>query len=563
MERTKIQNDKMFMLQDEVYSDSVIPFLKKELKRKVDLYGKVELKGGIFCQNLDVDAGDIFVQKSVHVEEGISIKGKEGGLVWFNSPVNSEHSILVDEKSDATVRFGKSVRSASINLHNTIVYGNVLGDNVTLKNSVVLGGVFSKNKIVIDNSIVGTYHCNSLVHYNNFGILYPMAISEERPELSKNIYMVVPGSSINGDKGGIYKLGEEDFYPLFVDGKKQYVFSNTLKIFDLNSFQENLQDSIERLFDATTKNIDDIDNVKKNYADFDNRYFDIINSNFKISKKKLWSDFMQLDKKVVDEYFNADNKTEDENQEEPEKVTMDELNQVTNIEETRLNEANLTSTPNNQVLSEVNLKSDSDDNIIQVGDRIKLKDDAYESLTKFGEIYTVKEILNENIKLEEFPGNLFQAKNYVVHSTNETTICSNCGQINSNELLFCSSCGKKLNVNLREQAGNGNGVEKDRFNVGDSVTLKENTPDSWTEFGETYQVTEIIDEDYFKLGGFRGNFSSKNYKLVNDNIVDKNNDNTNDKKEKIEGNANVNCPKCGTANPKEFEFCFSCGTKIR
>ena len=194
MERTKIQNDKIFMLQDEAYSDSVIPFLKKELKRKVDLYGKVELKGGIYCQNLNVDAGDIYVQKSVYVEEGIAIKGKEGGLVWFNSLVNSEHSILVDEKSDMTVRFGNSIRSASINLYNTIVYGNVMGDNVTLKNSVVLGGVISKNKLTIDNSIVGTYHCESLVHYNNIGILYPMAISEEQPELSDNIYMVIPGT---------------------------------------------------------------------------------------------------------------------------------------------------------------------------------------------------------------------------------------------------------------------------------------------------------------------------------------------------------------------------------
>lgn len=294
------------MLQDEVYSDSIIPFLKKELKRKVDISGRVTIKGGIYCQNLEIDAGDIFIQKSVFTEEGILIKGKKGGMVWFNSPVACNHSILVEERGEMLVRFGKTIKSSSINLYNTIVYGNVIGDSIILKNSVVLGGVFCKNKLTIDNSIVGTYHCNELIHHNNMGILFPMAISDKQPELSENVFMVIPGSFSNGNPGALYKLGKEDFYPLFKNGEKQYVFSNTLKIFDIRSYYLNLQENIERLFDATTRIFESTDNVKDTYLEFDNKYFEIIRSNFKqLSNKGVWSDFMSVENEIVKEYFDS------------------------------------------------------------------------------------------------------------------------------------------------------------------------------------------------------------------------------------------------------------------
>ncbi|MCK7469219.1 MAG: hypothetical protein MZU91_14585 [Desulfosudis oleivorans] len=86
------------MLGNEVYSDSIIPF-REELKRKVDIHGKVLLKGGIFCHNLDIEGEDIFIQKSVYSEESILIKGNHKGIIWFNSPVSAGQSILVDESA--------------------------------------------------------------------------------------------------------------------------------------------------------------------------------------------------------------------------------------------------------------------------------------------------------------------------------------------------------------------------------------------------------------------------------------------------------------------------------
>ena len=235
--------------------------------------------------------------------------------------------------------------------------------------------------------------------------------------------------------------------------------------------QENLQENIERLLDATTRNIADIESVKKNYFDFDKKYLDIINSNFNLSKKKNWSDFMQLDKKVVDDYFNPGKNAEDEILEETEEVTIQELDQIISAE-----------------------------NSIQEADPD-----------------TIEQVIGAQGSDGDIP----------------------------------------------EEVINDQGPITVGFNVGDSVTLKEDTDESWTEFGKIYQIIEIVDVDYFKLEGFRGNFYSKKYELsgatedVDETI------NPSNSKENIADNANAFCTNCGSSNPSEFLFCNSCGTKFR
>lgn len=406
------------MLQDEIYDDSIIPFLKKELNRTVNLHGNVVLGGAIYCQNLEVFGGNIFVKKSVYAEEALTIKGEEGGMVWFNSPVNAEHSILVDEKCEMRVRFGKTVRSQSINLYNTIVYGNVIADNVTLKNSVVLGGVFASKKLQVDNSIVGTYHTPQLMHFNNMGLLYPMAVSDQKPELSEKIWMVVPGSAETGNPGGLYKLGKEDFYPVSLDGEKKYMFSNTMRIFDLRAFYMNMQESIERLFNSSAENIEEIDTARENFSQFDARYFVFIENQFKTSKKKTWSDFMELDQEVIDEYFGLaredDKKEAGEIDREGEMTEEHEHENVTVVD--ALKEM------------ETAAEEESDE---------ALKTQRTETSTTNAEIaYANTDALGVEESAEDQPA---------VEETPEIkNVCPNCDTENEDSYVFCSECGYKI-----------------------------------------------------------------------------------------------------------------------
>ncbi len=420
MERTKIQNDKMFMLQDEIYSDSIIPFFKKELKRKVNLFGKVTLNGGIYCQNLEIEAGDIYIQKSVYVDEGLLIKGTEGGQVWFKSPVNCEHSILIDKKSDIKVRFGKTIRSKSINLYNSIVYGNVIGESITLKNSVVLGGVFASNNLSIDDSIVGTYHCSELKHFNNMGILYPIAISDNRPELSEKIYMVVPGSFKKEDEGMLFKLSKDDFYPVTKDDRKKYIFSNTMRIFDLRVFYQSLQENIERLFLASSNDHDDIETMKVSCNEFDAKYFIFINKNFKLTRKRIWSDYTKINNEQLGKYINEKIKREAENH------IIDEFN-ADEYESTY----NMSNDAKNTSADYLNQNKRTKKEIIENNtDQTLNEKNPYDELNQGN---------NENQSTYAS-----ESDKSIINKDGHINTCPNCNSSLESEFMFCSECGEKI-----------------------------------------------------------------------------------------------------------------------
>jgi len=298
MNRTKIQNEVMFMLDDEEYSDSIIPFLKKELKRKVNLHGRVILKGGVYCHNLEIEGHEIYIQKSVFAEDAITINSSKPGLVWFNSPVSSGNSILVEETSKSKIRFGKSIESKRIHLNKSIVYGNIIAENAIIKDSVVLGGVYCSQRIEVDNSIIGTYHCHEIVQVNNLGLLYPIAFSDTRPNISNNIYMVIPYSGNDEDVINIYKITQDEFHEVSDGNGSKYFYSNTLRIFDMKQYESKFRANLERLYDNYATEHDKQDKYKA-LTDFDNLYFDFISSGFKASGRLVYSDFMDIDNETI------------------------------------------------------------------------------------------------------------------------------------------------------------------------------------------------------------------------------------------------------------------------
>jgi hypothetical protein len=293
------------MLENEIYSDSIMPFLKKELNRKVDIHGKVLLKGGIFCHNLEIEGEDIFIQKSVYSEESILIKGNHNGIIWFNSPVSAGQAILVDEKCHTRVRFAKSIQSKSINLFNSIVYGNVIAENVILKNSIVLGGIFCSQKLETENSIVGTYKCRDIKQNGNMGLLYPLALSDNKPEKNDNLFIVIPGTSSAEDAKNIYHITDDDFYTFSKTSGEKHLYSNTLRIFDMKLYYSKMHENLIKLYDSFTRKLENLDELKVPYADFDNTYFSIIENGFTSTGKALCSDFMDVTDDKLNEYFSG------------------------------------------------------------------------------------------------------------------------------------------------------------------------------------------------------------------------------------------------------------------
>ncbi len=330
MKRTRLQNDRFFTLQDEVYPDSVYPFLKNELKRKVDLYGKVQLQGGIYCENLEVDADNVFVGKSVFAEEGINIKGHSGLKAWFHSPVSARHSILVDELSNVRVRFGKTISSKSITLSNSIVYGNVYADYIKLVNSVVLGGVFALEDLQVENCIIGSYSTPRIAVKSNIGLILPMSVSDNPPEFDGKIFTVIPVPLNDEGVPGLYEMGVEDIYPLFEGDRKRYIYSNTLRIFDMKKYEQNLRDNIQKLFAMSTVDLHNFEEIEKGFLEYDSRYFEYIDKQFDLKIKPAYSSFMEIEDGIINCYLHDEvdpesQETKEFSGEEPGKPTDEAL----------------------------------------------------------------------------------------------------------------------------------------------------------------------------------------------------------------------------------------------
>lgn len=440
MKRTRIQNDKMFTLQDEVYSDDIIPFLKKELKRTVDLYGDVRVLGAIYAHELKIDATDVFVEKSVFIENEISISshGKDA-KAWFHSPVSAEQSILVDDKSTARIRFGKTITSKSISLRNSIVYGNLYAEQIRLVNCVVLGGVFATKTLYAENSILGNYTATDLEVKSNLGLLFPLSMSDNKPQIDGKLFMVMPVPLGEDGIPGLYKMDNDDIYPLTQDDTKKYVISNTLRLFDMNRFQANLAENTNRLFSLNRIDIHEFEKIRKEFDEYDQRYFDYIEAEFDMKFKPVYSDFMHVEDKIIEDYLSAaqfDERVDGETEasDSPEEATVAESDSEIAEE--------ATGTDNTDATAEAGPAEE-----IGEPDEAEPEDElAYTApVPGPGEVESEADsgISEEDIEsipdAEDEDYDLKQAKTAV------KLVCLNCGeQAEDEDVKFCTNCGSKL-----------------------------------------------------------------------------------------------------------------------
>lgn len=293
MKRTRIQDDLTFTLIDEEYTSAIIPHYKRQLKRDVRLFGDVVLKGGIYGQSLEVSADDVVILGSVYVDHHISLKSdKKGGSTWFNAPVNAEQSILVTDGSGLSVRFGKSIRSKNVTLNNSIIYGNVIGEKVFLKNSIVLGNIIAKDELNLDHALIGSFMANKVSLTNGVGIMHPATKSTVLPEIEGGLFFVVP--SFESDSGHItYPLSTQDFFKVTDTKESFYMLSLTARAFDFRPIKTSINQNLQRIYDLTSRSIDDVESDKSVNASFDQVYRSILDANF-VRSKPAFSPFMEV-----------------------------------------------------------------------------------------------------------------------------------------------------------------------------------------------------------------------------------------------------------------------------
>lgn len=299
MKRTKVQNDQIFVLKDEVYPNAVIPSLKKEMWRKIDMLGKVHVQGGVFGGALDVDGQNILVEESVYIKDDIHIKGK----IWFNSPVSAGQSVLIEES--AQVRFAADIHSTKIKLYNAIVYGNIFCDKIIIENSVILGGVYAKSTIKSSNSILGTYNTPHIEFDGNMGMIFNLAISNNKPQLKNKLFSLFNLSYDNSSKVNLFPISSEDIFEINddVSKSKKYIISPSLRIFDLSEYEKTIKKNLEKIAYISSLKIDKQDKFDKILSDFDNIFFNIINNNFETSPKPQYSKFMNISSEEINDYL--------------------------------------------------------------------------------------------------------------------------------------------------------------------------------------------------------------------------------------------------------------------
>jgi hypothetical protein len=297
MSRTKISNDQAVILEDETYSNSIIPSLRKEMWRRIELHGDTRVLGGIFGETLLVGPGNVFVRDAAYLRDHIRIQVKPGSHSWFNSVVSARNTID-KARCPARTRFSTDVHAKAINLNNAIVYGNIVCSEAILEDCVVLGGVYAQDQFEVGNSVLGTFEAGSLVQRSTIGLLQPFAMCRQIGSRTGRIFNLMPFSEAGNGKATIYEFSEQDITTKQIEnpaGKAElwFLFSVANRVFDLSAYQRLIMENL-RLIENSVGKDDPAGEEEQNrlLKTFDDHFFEFIGKKFAMEYDLPFSDFM-------------------------------------------------------------------------------------------------------------------------------------------------------------------------------------------------------------------------------------------------------------------------------
>jgi hypothetical protein len=296
MQQTKIQNEQMFMLQDEVYNDSITPGTRAELWRKINLAGEVHVKGGIFGQSLDVQAGCAAIARAVFVNDYIKVSISHNARVWFQSVVSTGIAVISTNDSPG-VRFGADVEARRVNASNCIFYGNIFCDESTLHNCVVLGGVFARGALDVNHCLLGSFDVGRLLQSGDCALLNSFGVSTEPMAFAGKLYGVLP---LTGSGDGLVttvELTRDDVVQLPVgdDEELRHVVSLSHRFFDLSATRKPTQEFYARIEESVMDRSADLPHEDPKQDEFDMWFFDFLSRGFASSEPIAQSKFMEFD----------------------------------------------------------------------------------------------------------------------------------------------------------------------------------------------------------------------------------------------------------------------------
>ncbi len=408
----------MFMLEDEVYINSVIPSLRTEMWRKIDIAGDVVIKGGIFGRCLDVNPRNVWVQKAVYVKDYIAVSSNDkASRVSFASVVASDNSIEVSGTTRA--RFVTDISSKRLNLNNTIIYGNVYAAEVIAENSVILGEIFAKEKLEVGNSIIGSFKTKNFVQRSSIGILHPFAVSEKPPVLSGKMFNLLSWQPDDQDNSHHYELFPSDIHLESIVNNDQrlhvQVLSSCHRVFDLKTYLQMAANNLKKIELSTFFDNDDYEKAEQRLNEFDEQMFSLVYNRFDLKPRIEYSDFMDLESSVLQNIKHI---------ESPDVARKFVVSP--SYKETAGNSS--TVDQHVEISEEVIVEAVSED------------DEEDQVLEAVAEDDGIDDVIEAEVQDDD--DEVLEAS--VIDDESETKMCINCGTENKSNVYYCTKCGRQL-----------------------------------------------------------------------------------------------------------------------
>jgi hypothetical protein len=250
MEADSIKDSNRYIV-GEKHLGGIQPSDRSEMWRDVHLKKGADIEGGIFGKSLRVHDSNIRVSETVCVKNGINLEAKGGraDAIMFGSVVIAGESII-NSSISPIVRFCSDVYCGSVNLYNTIIYGNLYAEQVKLNNCIVLGGVYS-SRLHIEHCALGTFAAET-VALKDVSLLSLFAISGSDFSIPQGELRCLAFHNIfrNGPEGKsvAIALDDKDIHKLKADDPMQpskYILSVSERLVNvsniLGTYENNLK----------------------------------------------------------------------------------------------------------------------------------------------------------------------------------------------------------------------------------------------------------------------------------------------------------------------------------
>lgn len=248
------------------FAGNALPGKIQQLDRTTYIEANAHVKGSILGGDIIFMGSPFHVEQSILSRRDIRIQSLEGRGV-LGSGVLAKGSIVVEKEADfeqGVLAIYGDVHAESVNLTNTIVLGNIFTKKAMLRNSFVMGFVHAERRLAINDTVIGTYNAGSIEFGQNVKLLYPYALSCEKPKFHHsdikcmtfmNLQNYIFNDKEEIKKEDVFSLSEDDLLKAPV--KKTLIESGKEETIDISMYTIGPG---ERILDAKRCN----DSIKSN-----------------------------------------------------------------------------------------------------------------------------------------------------------------------------------------------------------------------------------------------------------------------------------------------------------